>query len=103
MFGTSRITGELRNELLAEAANTSTLFENILLNGGDKPPHMKFYGDLSRYSSSLRIFGELGIVHQGEKIKSELEDRGVTCIFVDYSEVHAVGTYCMFNRRLGKS
>mgnify|MGYP003326749079 CR=1 FL=1 len=67
MFGTCGITSGLRNQLLVEAANTSTLLGNTLSNGGDKPPHVKFYGDLPRYSSGFKIFGELGIVQQGKK------------------------------------
>ena len=102
MFVTCRITSGLRNDLLADVSNTSTLLGNILSSVGDKPPHVRFYGDLPRYSSGLRIFGELGIVHQGNKNRSKLEGRGVTCIFVGYSEVHAVGTYRMFNRRSRK-
>ena len=70
MFGASGITGELRNELLAEAANTSTLLGNIISNGGDKPPHVNFYGDLPRHSRGLRFFGELGIVHRGKKLEA---------------------------------
>ena len=72
MFGTCGITSGLRNELLEEAANTLTLLGNILSNGGDKPPHVKFYGDLPRYSSSLRIFGELEILFTFSIVSVEL-------------------------------
>ena len=69
------VEGSLRNKVSAEAAQTSTLINNILSNGGESPPHVKFFGSLPRYANNLRIFGEMGIVHQGNKIRSKLEAR----------------------------
>ena len=43
----------------------------------------------------MRTFGEIAVVdiHEGEKMRSELDNRGKTCLFVGYAEDHAGDVY----------
>ena len=36
----------------------------------------------SKFVRNLRVFGKVGVVTMGKKIKSKLENRGITCLFV---------------------
>ena len=102
MLKTCGVGGNIRNTILAEAAQTSTLISNILSVDGESPPHVKFFGSLPRYADNLKIFGEMGVVHQGKKIRNKLEDRGIMSMFVGYSESHAGETYRMYNVKTGR-
>ena len=71
-----------KHELWMEAASTATKLDNILCEGDEKSPHLKFYGENAGYEKYLRTFGEIGIVtiNPGGAIKSKLDDRGMKCM-----------------------
>ena len=56
-----------------------------------KPPHTLLYGEDAKYTRSLRTFGEMAVIaiHEGKKMRSKLDDRGKTCMFVGYADDHA--------------
>ena len=47
----------------------------------------------------LRPFGEMAVVaiHEGKKMRSKLDNRGKTCMFVGYAEDHAGDVYRFLN------
>jgi len=74
-----------------------------VLPGETKTPYELFYGEKAPYSRHLRTFGEIGVAREINDIKSKLEDRGATCIFVGYAEQHPGDVYrmlCIKTRRL---
>ena len=64
-----------------------------------KPPHTLFYGEDAKYVRSLRTFGELAVVaiHEGKKMRSKLDNRGKTCMFVGYADDHTKDVYRFLN------
>ena len=53
-----------------------------------KLPHTLFYREDAKYRRSLRTFGEMAVIalHEGKKMRSKLDDRGKTCMFVGYAD-----------------
>ena len=47
----------------------------------------------------MRPFGEMAVVaiHEGKKMRSKLDNRGQTCMFVGYAESHEGGVYRFLN------
>ena len=47
----------------------------------------------------IRTFGEMALVaiHEGKKMRSKLDKRGKTCMFVGYAEDHAGDVYRFLN------
>ena len=47
----------------------------------------------------MRTFGEMAVVaiHEGKKMRSKLDNRGKTCMFVGYAEDHAGDVYRFLN------
>ena len=39
----------------------------------------------------MRTFGEMAVIaiHEGKKMRSKLDDRGKTCMFVGYADDHS--------------
>ena len=64
-----------------------------------KPPHTLFYGKDAKYTRCLRTFGEMAVIaiHEGKKMRSKLDDRGKTCMFVGYAEDHTKDVYRFLN------
>ena len=64
-----------------------------------KPPHTLFYGKDAKFTSSLTTFGEMAVIaiHEGKKIRSKLDDRGKTFMFVGYADDHSRDVYKFLN------
>ena len=64
-----------------------------------KPPYTLFYNKDARYMKYMRTFGEMAVVaiHEGKKMRSKLDNRGKTCMFVGYAEDHAGDGYRFLN------
>ena len=47
----------------------------------------------------MKMFGEMAVVtiHEGKKMRSKLDNRGKTCMFVGYAEDHAGDVYRFLN------
>jgi hypothetical protein len=50
----------------------------------------------------MHTFDEMGIVYDNQKIKSKLRNKGFTCIFIGYSNLHADKVYKFYNIRTNK-
>ena len=48
---------------------------------------------------SLRTFGEMAVIaiHEGKKMRSKLDDRGKTCMFVGYADDDSKDVYRFLN------
>ena len=65
----------LKTGLWPKCAKTVTKLENIMVNPQkEKCAHNKFYGEILDYKKYLRNFGEMGVVHSIDTVKSKLED-----------------------------
>ena len=65
----------------------------------EKSSYELFYKISPGYEQNLRVFGEMGVItnHANKKVRSKLENRGTTCVFVVYATNHAGDVYRMFN------
>lgn len=97
----SGLPKNLSDGFWAEAANTATVLDNILLTSNrDSSPFQQFFGKgiKSIVPISTRKFGEMVVVYQN-KMKAKMKDRGTTCIWLGYAADHAAGTYRVYNQR----
>ena len=64
-----------------------------------KPPFILFYNEEPKYIKFLRSFGEMAVVAMSEdkKMRSKLDTRGRTGIFVGYADDHAGNVYRFIN------
>ena len=64
-----------------------------------KPPYTLFYNDEPKYMKFLRSFGEMAVIaiSDGKKMRSKLDTRGRTGIFVGYADDHAGNVYRFIN------
>ena len=89
MMNHARSTVKKRQEMWCEAAQTTTLLDNVLVQEkGAKPPHTKFYSAEPKFAKYLRTFGEIGVT---------AISRGRISMFVGYSLNHPADTYCFIN------
>jgi hypothetical protein len=98
MLNNAGMNGKMREGLWAEAANTATLLENIVVHPGEtKCPYEKFYGNLPNWMRYLRVFGEIGVVKEHGDIKGKLKNRGRLATFIGYpNSSHAGNVYRFF-------
>ena len=64
-----------------------------------KPPFTLFYNDKAKYAKFRRSFGEMAVIaiSDGKKMRSKLDTRGRTGIFVGYADNHAGNVYRFIN------
>jgi hypothetical protein len=62
-----------------------------------KIPFELLYGEKPTLHNNLKILGEVGVVTTKDKIQSKLSNRGITCMFLGYTEHHSRGVYRMLN------
>ena len=89
-----------KEEFWCEVISTATKLDNIMVRPErTKPPHRLFYGEDAKYARSLRTFGEMAVVaiHEGKKMRSKLDNRGKTCMFVGYAEEQTKDVYRFLN------
>ena len=79
MLHGSNIEGSLRRQLWAEAANTATELDQILVKYGvSENSFDKFFGTKAKgIVTQPLVFGEMVIVTDQTGLKSKLQDRGV--------------------------
>ena len=58
-------------------------------NKAGKPRYVEFYGKDYKAFPYLRKFGEIGIVTQGDAIKSKLVNRGMACLYLGHADNHS--------------
>ena len=89
-----------KEEFCCEVISTATKLDNIMVRPErTKPPHTLFYGEDAKYARSLRTFGEMAVVAipEGKKMRSKLDNRGKTCMFVGYADDHTKYVYRFLN------
>ena len=89
-----------KGELWCEVISTATKLDNIMVRPErTKPPHTLFYGKDAKYMKYLRTFGEMAVIaiHEGKKMRSKLDDRGKTCMFVGYADDHSRDVHRFLN------
>ena len=69
-----------------------------------KPPHTLFFNKDAKYMKHLRSFGEMAVVaiHEEKKMRSKLDTRGKTSMFVGYVDGHAGDVYRFINKQTKK-
>ena len=85
---------------LQQVISTAPKLDNIMVRPERaKPPHTMFYGKDAKYMKYMRTFGEMAVVaiHEGKTMRSKLDNRGKTCMFVGYAEDHAGDVYKFLN------
>ena len=91
-----------KGEFWCEVISTATKLDNIMVRPErTKPPHTLFYGKDAKYMRCMRTFGELAVIaiHEGKKMRSKLDVRGKTCMFVGYADDLSRDVYRFLNIR----
>ena len=89
-----------KEEFWCEVISTAKKLDNIMVRQErTKPPNTLFYGEDAKYARSLRTFGEMAVVaiHEGKKMRSKLDNRGTTYMFVGYADDHTKDVYRFLN------
>ena len=83
-----------------EVISTATNLDNIMVRPDrTKPPYTLFYNKDAQFMKNLRSFREMAVVaiHEGEKMRSKLDNRGKTCMFVGDADDHSGDVYRFLN------
>ena len=89
-----------KRKFWCEVISTATKLDNIMVRKDrTKPPYSLFYNDEAKYMKFLRSFGEMAVIAitDGKKMRSKLDTRGQTGIFVGYADDHAGNVYRFIN------
>ena len=87
-----------KREFWCEVISTATRLDNIMVRPErTKPPHTLLYGKDAKCMKYMRTCGEMAVVaiHESKKMRSKLDNRGKTCMFVGYADDHS-GDVCRF-------
>ena len=91
-----------KGEFWCEVISTATNLDNILVRQDrTKPPFTLFYNKDVKYIRHLRSFGKMAVVaiHEGQKMRFKLDNRGKTCMFVGYADDHSGDVYRFLNTK----
>ena len=91
---------QYKRKFWCEVTSTATKLDNIMARKErTKPPHTLFYNEGARYVKYLITFGEMAVIaiSDGKKMRSKLDTRGRTGIFVGYADDHAGNVYRFIN------
>ena len=94
------INAKEKGELWYEVISTATNLDNIMVRPDrTKPPFTLFYNMDAKYMKHLRSLGEMAVVaiHEGENMRSKLDNIGETCMFVGYIDDHSGDVYRFLN------
>jgi len=92
------LDSELRSGVWSECANNATFLSNITcVKGQAKCPYQLLFNANPKLPSSLRIFGEMGVVTIKADIQAKLANCGTTCMFMGYSVDHSNDVFRMLN------
>ena len=94
-----------KRKFWCEVISTATKLDNIMVRKErTKPPHTLFYNEEARYKKYLRSFGEMAVIaiSDGKKMRSKLDTRGRSGIFVGYPDDHAGNMYRFINTQTKK-
>ena len=94
-----------KRKFWCEVISTATKLDNIMVRKErTKPPYTLFYNEEARYKKYLRSFREMAVIaiSDGKKMRSKLDTRGRTGIFVGYADDHAGNVYRFINIQMKK-
>ena len=100
MMITAGFSQQDKRQFWCEVIFTATKLDNIMVRKeGTKPPFTLFYNAEPKYMKFLRSFGEMAVIaiSDGKKMRSKLDTRGRTGIFVGYADDHAGNVYRFIN------
>ena len=101
MMLTGGFSQQDKRKFWCEVISTAiTKLDNIMVRKErTKPPFTLFYNDEPKYMKFLRSFGEMAVIAitDGKKMRSKLDTRGRTGIFVGYADDHAGNVYRFMN------
>ena len=83
-----------------EVISTATKLDNIMVRKErTKSPYTLIYNEETKYNKYLRAFGEMAVIaiSDGKKMRSKLDTRGRTGIFVGSADDHAGNIYRFIN------
>ena len=105
MMITAGFSQQDKRKFWCEVISTATKLDNIMVRKDrTKPPFTLFYNDEPKYMKFLRSFGEMAVIaiSDGKKMRSKLDIRGRTGIFVGYADDHAGNVYRFINIQMKK-
>ena len=94
-----------KRKFRCEVISTATKLDNIMVRKErTKPSYTLFYNEEAKYKKYLRSFGEMAVIaiSDGKKMRSKLDTRGHTGIFVGYADDHAGNVYRFINIQMKK-
>ena len=100
MMLTAGFSQQDKRKFWCEVISTATKLDNIMVRKErTKPPFTLFYNDEPKYMKFLRSFGEMAVIaiSDGKKMRSKLDTRGRTGIFVGYADDHAGNVFRFIN------
>ena len=100
MMLTAAFSQQDKRKFWCEVRSTATKLDNIMARKErTKPPFTLFYNDEPKYMKFLRSFGDMAVIaiSDGKKMRSKLDTRGRTGIFVGYADDHAGNVYRFIN------
>ena len=100
MMLTAGFSQQDNRKFWCEVISTTTKLDNIMVRKEmTKPPFTLFYNDGPKYMKFLRSFGEMAVIaiSDGKNMRSKLDTRGRTGIFVGYADDHAGNMYRFIN------
>ena len=100
MMLTAGFSQQEKRKFWCEVISTATKLDNIMVRRErTKPPFTLFYNDEPKYMKFLRSFGEMAVIaiSDGKKLRSKLDTRVRTGIFVGYADDHAGNMYRFIN------
>ena len=100
MMLTAGFSQQDKRKFWCEVISTATRLDNIMVRKErTKPPYTLLYNDEPKYKKYLRSFGEMAVIaiSDGKKMRSKLDTRGRTGIFVGYADDHAGNVYRFIN------
>ena len=105
MMLTAGFSQQDRRKFWCEVISPATKLDNIMVRKDrTKPPFTLFYNDEAKYMKLLRSFGEMAAIaiSDGKKMRSKLDTRGRTGIFVGYADDHTINVYRFINIQMKK-
>ena len=100
MMLTAGFSQQDKRKFWCEVISTATKLDNIMVRKErTNPPFTLFYNDEAKYMKFLRSFGEMAVIDisDGKKMRSKLDTRGRTGIFIGYADDHAENVHRVIN------
>ncbi len=100
MLNLARLMGRYENlcqGLWAECADTATKMENLAAKIDTDSPFCHFHKQDPVFLHSLYVFGEIAVIHDGQKLCSKLANCCNPCMFISYVNNHFSNTFKLLN------